>query len=216
MVLRGYGCRAELTPGPWLRQSPLQLLHGHRSIPHGGVMGRTWAFLPLGLEEQQGVQQQLQATSSSSSATVAGGSGEGGRRHEKLRGEKRKNTHLLPEKPLRRLEWGGPLPKGLASWSEVPGGLMRGVDVPLPATRAQPPPCSTSSASHSSAPFILGLRVLGCLWFLRLPTPALEQHVKGLGEISWFPTRDTCFSSAWGHPGRATGTEENLRVPTDL
>lgn len=149
LVLTGDGCRAGLTLGPWLRQSPLQLLLGHLFIPHGGVMGRTWAFLPLGLEQQQ-----LQATSSSST-TVAGGSGERGRRHWKLRGGKRKDAHLLPEKPLWRLEWGGPLPEGLAPWSEVPGGLMRGVDRPLPATRTRPPPCSTSSASQSSAPFIL-------------------------------------------------------------
>lgn len=49
LVLRGEGCRARLSPGPWLRLSPLQLLLlSHVSLPHGGVMGRTWAFLPLG------------------------------------------------------------------------------------------------------------------------------------------------------------------------
>lgn len=55
------------------RQCPLQC-RGLLSTPHGGVMGRTWTFLPLGSGQQQRVQQQLQATSSSSS-TVAGGLG---------------------------------------------------------------------------------------------------------------------------------------------
>lgn len=122
VVLWAEGRRARWHLGSWLWQPPLQRLV-LVSGPHGGVMGRTWTFLPL----RSGQQQQLQAISSNSS-TVAGGGGErSSERGEFSRGRERTYTQLL-KKPLQR--YAGSLPKETLAKCQLSPWQPRGPDFP--------------------------------------------------------------------------------------